>query len=101
MPVFTDSQVVVGALGKGRASSHQLLRLCRMAAAVQLACGIRLYLRWVPSESNVADGPSRGGAKGAAADTAQGHVTRGLPRSLRAAFRRLRGQGGEPDAIHW
>ena len=59
--VFTDSLVSLGALAKGRSSARQILRMCRAAAAVELACEIKLILRWVPSELNFADGPSRGG----------------------------------------
>ena len=54
-----DSLVAIGALAKGRSASWPVLRLCRMAAAVQIACGIRPYLRWIPSKRNHADGPSR------------------------------------------
>ena len=62
--VFTDSLVCLGARGKGRSSSPPLLRLCRRLAAIRVACGIRIALRWVPSGWNVADGPSRGCAVG-------------------------------------
>ena len=58
--LISDSLVAIGALAKGRSPSWPVLRLCRMAAAVQLACGIRPYWRWVPSKRNHADGPSRG-----------------------------------------
>ena len=55
-----DSLVAIGALAKGRSPSWPILRLCRMAAAVQLITGIRPYWRWIPSKRNHADGPSRG-----------------------------------------
>ena len=58
--IFTDSQVALGSLMKGRSSAWPVLRLCRVAAAVELSCGIRLFLRYVESERNHADGPSRG-----------------------------------------
>ena len=54
-----DSSVVVGALSKGRSSSVLLLRRCRRMAAWLLASGLRLFMRWVPTEWNPADGPSR------------------------------------------
>jgi hypothetical protein len=57
--VLSDSQVAVGALTKGRSSSHTLLRRIRPLSAVLLASGLHLFLRWIPSASNPADGPSR------------------------------------------
>jgi len=54
-----DSQVVVGALSKGRSSSHLLLRRLRGIAALLLAGNLRLHVRWIPSETNPADEPSR------------------------------------------
>lgn len=57
--VLSDSQVAVGALSKGRSSSHKLLRRIRPLSALLLGSGLQLHLRWIPSESNPADGPSR------------------------------------------
>ena len=57
--VLCDSQVVVGAVTKGRSSSQLLLRRLRYLAAMVLASGLRLTLRWVASADNPADGPSR------------------------------------------
>lgn len=57
--ILSDSQVVVGAANKGRSSSRPLLRRLRALAALVLASGVRVTLRWVPSEVNPADGPSR------------------------------------------
>ena len=73
---FTDSMVVLGALGKGRSSSPPLLRLCRRAAAMRLILGIRIFLRYVASEVNVADWPSRGGPVGVAPKTKAAHADR-------------------------
>jgi hypothetical protein len=58
--LLTDSTAVLGALLKGRTSSRTLLARTRQVAAVTLAAGVRLSVRWVPSEANPADGPSRG-----------------------------------------
>ena len=58
--VLTDSLVSLGALSKGRSSSPSLLRLLRRWAAIRMALGISLALRWVPTHRNLADGPSRG-----------------------------------------
>lgn len=57
--VLCDSKVVVGAVTKGRSSSQLLLRRLRYLAAMVLASGLRLTLRWVASADNPADGPSR------------------------------------------
>lgn len=57
--LLCDSQVAVGALTKGRTSAHSLLRRLRPTAALLLASGIRLSMRWIPSALNPADGPSR------------------------------------------
>ena len=60
MLVITDSQVPNGCGMKGRSSSPSLLRLLRVLAAHILATGSFLYMRWIPSLRNHADGPSRG-----------------------------------------
>ena len=57
--VFSDSQVAVFSSLKGRSSSHPLLCRLRSLAACLLASGLRLLIRWLPSECNPADGPSR------------------------------------------
>ena len=58
--VSTDLLVRLGALGKGRSTAPAWLALCRRFAAIRVACGVHIFLRWVPSGWNVADGPSRG-----------------------------------------
>ena len=64
--VISDSLVAIGVIAKGRSSSPPLLRLARAAAAVQMVLGVRPYMRWVESERNWADGPSRGHPVGVA-----------------------------------
>ena len=56
-----DSAVSVGALTKGRSSAWPILRACRRMAALTLAEATMLEVRWVPTEENFADSPSRGG----------------------------------------
>ena len=56
----TDNLAALGALGKGRSSSMPLKMICKKMAAYLMATGMKLYLRWVPSVFNFADGPSRG-----------------------------------------
>jgi hypothetical protein len=57
--ILSDSQVAVGAISKGRSSSHNLLCRLRPLSALLLGSGLQLYLRWIPSASNPADAPSR------------------------------------------
>lgn len=57
--MLSDSQVAVGALTKGRTSSHTLLCRLRPICALLLAAGIQLFTRWIRSELNPADEPSR------------------------------------------
>ncbi|CAK0856436.1 unnamed protein product [Prorocentrum cordatum] len=57
---ITDSMVCLGGFSKGRSASRPILILCRRMAALDLGCGMREYWRWVPSDRNHSDGPSRG-----------------------------------------
>lgn len=57
--ILSDSQVVVGAITKGRTSSPDLLRRIRSISALLLAAGIKLFVRWIPSADNPADAASR------------------------------------------
>jgi hypothetical protein len=57
--VLSDSAVVVGALAKGRSSEQPLLRLMRSVNALTLAAGVRLDVRWIPTDVNPADALSR------------------------------------------
>lgn len=54
-----DSQVVVGAVAKGRSSSQPLLRRLRFLSSLVLSSGLQLSIHWVRTESNPADEPSR------------------------------------------
>jgi hypothetical protein len=57
--LLSDSQVVVGAVSKGRSSSRDLLVCLRVLCAWLLATGLQLVVRWVASADNPADEPSR------------------------------------------
>lgn len=48
------------AVNKGRCHNVAMLRITQKIAALALAGGFTVRLRWIPSELNVADGPSRG-----------------------------------------
>ena len=57
-----DSAVAVGVLRKGRSSRPRLLYHARRLAALTLAHRITLTPRWISTERNMADAPSRGRA---------------------------------------
>jgi hypothetical protein len=57
--LFTDSQVSLGVLTKGRTSAHTLLSVHKSIAALCLAAGLLLVPAYVPTHLNPADGPSR------------------------------------------
>ena len=58
--VFCDSMPAIGAAQKGRSPHFPALRLCRRLASLALGVGVRLVMRYVWSEKNWGDGPSRG-----------------------------------------
>ena len=58
--ILVDAKVAIGCISKGRSSARALRRVLRSTAAVCLACDLLPRLIYVPSESNPADGPSRG-----------------------------------------
>ena len=74
--VLTDSMVALGAGAKGRSSSSPLLRLCRQMLPLQLILEMRVLLRYIPSEMNPSDGPSRMLPVGAAEETVRAHSDR-------------------------
>ena len=61
--VLSDSLAVILASTKGRSSRRGMCRALRRMAALALTCGFLLAVRWVPSEVNVADKPSRRGLR--------------------------------------
>ena len=60
---LVDAKAVVGAAAKGRSSAHAFLKVLRSAAAYALSADILPRIIYIPSESNPADGPSRGKRK--------------------------------------
>ena len=58
--VLVDNLALAFGMGKGRSCNHGMLRLNQKIGALLLACNIDLRVRWIPSEWNVSDGPSRG-----------------------------------------
>ena len=90
--IFSDSTAALGCLAKGRSSRPGMLRISRQIAALALGLGIRLVGRYVRSELNYADGPSRGEGVGVAGETVLAHADR--DRALQDAFRLA--LGGSP-----
>ena len=67
---------VVLALTKGSSSSPVLLSICRQWCAYSLAADIYGHLRWVPSQENAADDPSRNRSRHLPdADVAEAQIT--------------------------
>eukprot|EP00439_Symbiodinium_sp_Y106_P060823 s3068_g9.t1 len=58
--MLVDNMALAFALGKGRACNHAMLRVTQKVGALLLAANIPLRARWVASEFNVSDAPSRG-----------------------------------------
>ena len=48
------------AISKGRSSTPRMAQICRKIEALSLACSLSLFWRWIPSEWNGGDFPSRG-----------------------------------------
>lgn len=57
--VLLDNLALCFAVAKGRSSKFAILRVLQQLGAISLACAITIRPRWIPSEWNVADGPSR------------------------------------------
>lgn len=74
--LLCDNMSVVLAASKGCCSSGPLLRLIRRCTAESLGSGIRMAVRWSPSEVDMANGPSRcwEQARRLAAPSSSGHV---------------------------
>ena len=58
--VLSDSISAVCALDKGRGRSFKMRRVSQQVAAISLGANLQVCYRWIPSEWNPADGPSRG-----------------------------------------
>lgn len=58
--ILSDSITAVAALDKGRGRSFKMRRVTQEVAALCLSTHTSFHFRWLPSEWNPADGPSRG-----------------------------------------
>ena len=56
---LNDNMAIALLMSKGRSGHYSMLRICRRVACLLLATDSSLAVRWVPSESNIADKPSR------------------------------------------
>ena len=56
---FCDNLGMTLCLDRGRAKNKQLLFQCRRVAAFSIAADLEIHHRWIPSETNAADAPSR------------------------------------------
>ena len=55
-----DNLALCFAVHKGRAHAYDMLRIMQQVGSICLAASLGVFPRWIPSEWNVADGPSRG-----------------------------------------
>ena len=58
--VLLDNLALCFAVAKGRSAKFDLLRILQRIGSISLVCGLSIRPRWIPSEFNVSDGPSRG-----------------------------------------
>lgn len=57
--ILCDSLVAMYSILKGRSSSRLMLPRLRQLASLVLGSGLQLFVRWIPTEINPADEPSR------------------------------------------
>lgn len=77
--VLVDNLALCFAVAKGRAHNFDLLRVIQRISALCLATNITIRPRWVRSELNVADGPSRGFIKPGVAPSSGKPENKGVP----------------------
>ena len=58
--IFMDNLSLCFSVAKGRAHNFGMLRIMQQIGSICLAANIGIFPRWVASEDNPADGPSRG-----------------------------------------
>ena len=61
--ILVDNLGLALCISKGRAKNFGMLRIAQQVSALSLVGSFSVRLRWVPSEYNPADGPSRGQVK--------------------------------------
>lgn len=58
--VLLDNLALCFSTAKGRGHNFSMLRIMQQIGSISLACNLGIFPRWIPSEYNPADGPSRG-----------------------------------------
>ena len=90
---LVDNLPLAPSCAKGRASSAHLMPTCRELAALSLFSRSRFHTRWIPSELNPADAPSRGSRQALSVDL---HKAADLGRELAARKDARRGPADSP-----
>ena len=77
--LLVDNLSLALALTKGRGSSYIANRSCQQLCALSLASDCKFFVRWIPSERNCADKPSRSPliVQNVSSDSASCHGSRG------------------------
>ena len=57
--LLSDNMAIALAFACRRARNFKLLRLIRKISVFYLACGVQVVVRWISSEHNNSDAPSR------------------------------------------
>lgn len=58
--IFSDSLTAICAISRGCSPGFQLRQVCKQIGALALVSNCQFAIRWIPSEWNPADNPSRG-----------------------------------------
>ena len=61
--LFVDNQAIVAALVRGTSPSPDIARIVSACHLVWAVLGARVWVEWVPTDSNVSDGLSRAGTR--------------------------------------
>ena len=103
--ILVDSLALAMSSCKGRATNYGMLRIMQQLGALCLGGGFSIRLRWIISELNVADGPSRGQIKAGPfeygpSETSQGSIFKGAAESCGEEETSCLKQGSESSITH-
>ena len=103
--VLTDSMVSTCAMSKGRSGASGISRACRAVAALSLASGSGLHVRWIPGEANQADalsrGPNRTGYAGEGPQPPASHLAANVEFSACQVASSDAAGGAQPGRSQW